>query len=200
MGYKYDFYRSPVPKGSGRQETYHARVVPSGTIEVRELAELIQSASSATVGDVMLVVEQLVEQIIFQLSRGMRVSISGLGVFELTLENRPVTSPKEIRSESIRVRSVVLRPDKDMKRALSKFTAVRSEVKNHSRSVTDAEVEGILRRYFEEHDFLTSKEFRGLCGFTESTASRRLRRLRAEEKLKATGHLRSPLYLKGDKL
>jgi predicted histone-like DNA-binding protein len=200
MGYKYDFYRSPVPKSSNRKETYHARVVSSGTVDAREIAERIHSASSATVGDVLLVMDQLVEQIIFQLSRGMRVSIPGLGVFELTLENRPVASPREIRSESIRVKSVILRPDRNMKSALSKFTAVRTEVKNHSRTVSDAEIDALLTGYFMEHEYLTSRDFRSLCRLTESTAIRRLRRLRSEGKIKATGHPRFPLYIKGDAL
>jgi len=195
MGYQYEFYRSPVPQGSEREERLHARVVPSGTIHLRGLAEVIQAGSTATVGDVMLVVGQLVEHVREQLGKGMRVHIDGLGYLELTLKCRPVQKSGEIRSESIHVKSISLRPDSEMKSALATFKAVRSKVKRHSALLSDEEIDKRLRDFFENNPFMTSRDFSALCGFTKTTAARRLQKLVAEGKLQWSGHMRSPLYM-----
>ncbi len=47
----YDFYETPQPAGSNKRKKFHARVVPTDTFTLDDLAELIHECSSLTVGE-----------------------------------------------------------------------------------------------------------------------------------------------------
>jgi predicted histone-like DNA-binding protein len=178
----------------------HARVVPTGVLTTEEITKHIAHRSTATTGDVALVLTMLVDEMKKGLTNGYRVQVEGLGIFELTLKNRPVRTPTEIRSESIRVKSVVFRPAAELKHSFRGLKPKRVEDKYHSPAYTEEAIEKRLKRYFEQNADMQSADFRSLFGFTSSTSTRRLRSLVAAGKLIKTGHVRSPLYKPGEAL
>lgn len=194
MGLIYDFYENPPKQGSDKKPKLHARVVPGHTAGIKEMSKLIQSASTLSIGDISAVLTMFREQLIYQLKEGNRVHWEGVGYFELTLSCPPIRSPKAIRAESIQVKSVVFRPEKSLKKLVKHTPLTRARRKRHSSRYSDIEIDGLLTGHFLDNPFITSSEFRCLCGLTESTATRRLRKLIADGKLKKTGHHRFPLY------
>ena len=200
MAVNYDFYRSPVPSNSGREQRLHARAVTSGTITTGEIAKLISQSSSATEGDVQLVLTQLVAETRRLLSLGFRVHIEGLGFLSLTLAAPPVQTGHEIRAESIHAKSVKLRPDKEMKQAVAGFHIAKAQVKRHSKQHTGEEIDAGLQQYFASRPSLSSANFLRLFGFTRTTGMRRLRQLVEAGKLSKSGHPSFPLYLPGENL
>jgi predicted histone-like DNA-binding protein len=200
MALNYDFYRNPVPGNSGREPRLHARAVTSGTITTGQIAESICQSSSATRGDVQLVVTQLVEETRKWLSLGYRVHIEGLGYLSVTLAAPPVRTSREIRAESIRVKSVKLRPDMEMKQALAHFSIAKAQVKRHSKPHTSEEIDAGLQQYFASHPSMSSAGFLRLFAFTRTTGMRRLRQLVESGKLIKSGHPSFPLYLPGENL
>ncbi len=194
MGAIYDFYENPPQANSTRKPRLHARIVPYRTVSTKEMANLIHHSSTLTTGDVSAVLTMFRKQLIDNLSDGNRVHWEGVGYFELTLTCPPVRSPKEIRAESIRTKSIVFRPEKSLKKVLRNIRLTRARQKRHSNRYSEIEIDGLLTGHFMDNPFLTSREFRQLCGFTQSTAARRLRKLIADGKLKKTGHKKSPLY------
>jgi predicted histone-like DNA-binding protein len=194
MSLRYDFYENPAPKDSDKRPKLHARVVTDGTMNIDELARHIHGICTLTTADIKASLIALVEVMANELASGQRIHLDGLGYFNLTLAAPPVDSPKEIRAESIQVRSVVFRPEKSFKKRFKGIPLKRSKEKKHSNRYSAIEIDGLLTGYFLNNTHITCRTFCSLCGFTESTGRRRLHQLVAEGKLRNTGYRSLPLY------
>lgn len=194
MSAKYDFYKTPDPKGNKKHTRYHARVVPNGTISTEDLAKKIHARCTVTTADVNAVLISLSEVIIEELRRGSRVYIKGLGYLQVTLQCPSIQSTNEIRAESIRFKSIAFRPEVEMKEELSKMTFERTRQKIHSAELSAEHIDQLLTDYFEENEHLTRSDFQRICGMTRTTANRRLQALLAEGKILNISRHNSPLY------
>jgi len=196
MALHYDLYENPLPPGSNRRKRLHARVVTTGTTPTDWVAKVIHDRSTLTEGDVKATLSCLTDVLVSELSQGKRVHLEGLGYFQLTLSAPAVRTPKDIRAGSVRVKSVVFRPEVELKDRFSTVRIKRVPRKNHS-AVCDAQkIDRLLERYFGEHAYITARQFQELCGLTRTTACRRLKQLVEEGKLKKTGYTRAPLYVR----
>ena len=201
MTVQYDFYKNPSPKDSKKRVRYHARVVPYGTVDTKELAQRIHSRCTVTPADVKAVLSSLSDVVIEELKDGNRIHIEGLGYLQITLECPPVQSPKEIRAESIRFKSVAFRPEAELKKSLRVSRFERVPRKNHSSGLMAGErLDALLAGYFAKHGHITRIGFQTLCGFTRTTANRRLKELREAGKIDCLGAARASIYVAGEKL
>lgn len=198
MPIRYDFYESPVPDSSERETRLHARVISTDTVDTEYLAGIIEQGTSMTVGDVKSVITSLTYQIIEHLLEGNRVYINGLGYLSLTLSCPLVSSDKEIRAESIKFKSVKFRPDVSMKSRLEGAEFKRVKVKNHSAKLSEDEIDEILRTHFKARPYISRSEFQGLCGFTRTSALRKINELIGKGKLKLGGLEYFPVYEPGE--
>jgi len=195
MGLEYDFYQNPIPKGSNRKPRLHARVATKGTTTTEQIAKAINDRSSLTTGDVKAVFDLLSSLLIQELSYSRRVHIEGLGYFQLTLDCPPVKTEKEIRAESIKVRTIVFRAEEAMKEKVRSLPVRRVKYKNKSKKYSDIEIDGLLTSHFMDHEYITPWDFRRICGLTASTGSRRLKKLVDDGKLYRLEHRRSSIYM-----
>ena len=200
MTAKYDFYKNPTPKGSTRRPRYHARVVTDGTTDSETLAKRVHARCTVTPADVKAVLSSLSDVIVDELQSGNRVYIEGLGYLQITLECPPIQSPGEVRAESIRFKSVTFRPEERLKKRLRATRFERVSHKHHSKELSADRVEELLASYFVSHSYLTRRAFQSLCGFTRSTANRRLKELREAGKLAFLGAARASMYVPGENL
>lgn len=191
MGLNYDFYKNPSPKDQPRKTRLHARVVPTGTMNTDTIAKLIHETTSMSTGDVKGVLTALTELMARELSYGYRIHLEGLGYFQLTLSCPPVRTPKEIRAESIRAKSVVYRADAEMKKHFKSIRCTRIREKNHSHEFSEIEIDGILTTHFLDNQYITCRQFQRLCGLTTSTAYRRFKQLITANKLQRSTLQRS---------
>ncbi|MDR1879962.1 MAG: HU family DNA-binding protein [Tannerellaceae bacterium] len=194
MPLEYDFYENPAPEGSGREKRLHARAITRSTMNTDEIAEQIHEMSTLTTSDVKGVLVSLVGLMEKELASGRRIHIEGLGFFQLTLSCPPVSSEKEIRAESINVKSIVFRPEAGFKDHFRAVSLVRAKQKSHSKRHSEAEIDHLLTRYFAENEFLSSARFQMLFGLTKSTSARRIQQLLAAGKLRKVGLSGHPLY------
>ncbi len=183
MGLNYDFYKNPLVKGEKKQKL-HARVVPTGTLETDAIAQLIHDTTSMSTGDVKGILTALTELMSKEMGYGYRIHLEGLGFFQLTLSCPPISNPKEIRAESIRVKSIVYRPDAEMKRKFKATRCTRIREKRHSKNYSAIQIDNILTSHFRENDYITNREFQRICSLTPSTSYSRIRQLMADGKLK----------------
>ncbi len=197
MGIQYDFYQNPPQEGDEAKPKLHARVKPAGTVGMEEVCELIHHFSSLSTADMKGAIDALANILELKLTAGYRVHLEGLGTFGLTLTCPPVDKPNEIRAESVKVKSVVFRPEKAFVKRVKGSAMVRVRDKNHTRSQADEEMDAHLDAWFAKQPTLTGKQFCGLCGFTRTTGHRRLKQLLADGRLRATGHWKAPLYVPG---
>lgn len=194
MAVNYDFYQNPIPPGSKRKPRLHARVVSKKTVTTKEMASEIQDGTTMSEADVIGVITALNKTLLHHLRNGEKVHIEGLGYLELTLSCPPVRYPNQIRAESIKLKSIAFRPDRELKDNLRTLTFVRAKDKRHSRTLTPEEIDQRLTRYFATRESITREGFEKLCGLIRSTAWRRIRDLVKEGKLKKEGPNRYPSY------
>ena len=71
----------------------------------------------------------------------------------------------------------------------------RSKLRRHSASRSNDEIDKLLTSYFSNNPVLTRGDFQGLCNFTSTTASRHIKRLKEEKKLKNINSYYNPIYV-----
>lgn len=199
MTIKYDLYEIPV-NGEEDEESVklYPRVLTKGTIDTERLAKRIEESTSMTVGDVLSVLSSLGYLVSDYLAEGYQIYIEGLGYFRISATSPLVSSPKEIRAESIKFKTIKFRPEQSVKKKLARVKFIRSEIKNHSVKLSDEAIEEILTDYFSSHSYITRAEFQNECGFTKTTALKKLNNLIRKKKLKKTGLYSFPIYEPGE--
>ena len=81
--------------GTQRSGKWYARMVPTGTINTRQLAEIIQRNCTVKRSDVMAVIEEMVEVMKDQMQDSKRVKLDGFGSFKIGINCRGALSAKE---------------------------------------------------------------------------------------------------------
>lgn len=95
----------------------YATSVNAGKIDTRMIAKTLSQKSSLTTGDVMNVLENLMEEILRWLSQDYSVSLGELGTFRLSLSSQGVKEQKEFNTRTIK-KKVVFLPSKSFKSEL----------------------------------------------------------------------------------
>ena len=193
MAASYDFFRTPQSKGETKVR-YHARSVVTGKMSTRELIHEIASRSAykeAIVAGVFIELEEVLQEM---LAEGKSVQLDGVGAFRISAKSPSVRDRHEIRAESIEFKGVVYKADKKLLKKLSGTKFLRTKYSHCSNEISEIEIDGLLTSYFQEHDYITTKEMEILCGLSNTTALRRLKSRVKEGKLSHPGHLRAPFY------
>ncbi|NLI37153.1 MAG: hypothetical protein GX416_11685 [Bacteroidales bacterium] len=174
---KYDVYKTPSPREE-EPDHFHARAVSKGVITYAQLKTDLEYASSATPGDVSLIMDGIVSQIKRHLSEGESVQLGDLGTFSVGISGPNAIKRKAINATNLEVTDVYFRPRKKLIRDINrkaKFESTR--LKHHSIEYSDIEIEALLTDFFKDHSFIARREFESLCGLTRPTAVRRLKML-----------------------
>lgn len=196
MAIRFELYKSPRPKDAEDQELYHARVVNFQHIDSDYLAKEIQQATSLTEGDVKAVLESLSQFMGARLREGERVHLDGIGYFQVKLNSKePITSPK-LKANQMKLKAnISFKADKKLKSSMSVVHVERTKAKLHSASQSNESIDKLLTEYFRNNQILTRADFQRLCGFTTTTASRQIKRLKEEKKLHNINTYYSPVYV-----
>lgn len=112
----YRFVQKANPLDQEHKQRY-ATSVNAGKIDTRMIAKTLAQKSSLTMGDVMNVLENLLEEIPRWLSQGYSVSLWELGTFRLSLSSQGVKEQKEFNTRTIK-KKVVFLPSKSFKSEL----------------------------------------------------------------------------------
>lgn len=191
----FDFYASPSDPEKEEKEKYHARVVRSHTVDINDIVNNISKRCTLSKGDIRAVLDELGDELVYNLCEGDRVCLPGIGYFYLSLSAPKDADPKTTRSQSIGIKAVEFRADSILKNSLeNRARFERSDIKVHSSRLNIYEIDALLVDYFYENDFLTRTRFERLCGFTKTTAQRHLQRLLDEGRLVNVNTLHNPIY------
>ena len=174
---QYDVYKSPSSKEE-EPDRYHARAVSKGVITYDQLKNDLEYASSATPGDVSLIMDGIVSQIKRHLGEGESVQLGDLGTFSVGISGPKTTKRKAINATNLEVTDVYFRPRKKLIRDINRVAKFEStRLKHHSIEYSDIEIEALLTDFFKDHAYITRREFESLCGLTRPTAMRRIKEL-----------------------
>lgn len=191
----FDFYVSPSDSGKGEKEKYHARVVRSHTVQIDDIVNNISKRCTLSKGDIRAVLDELGDELVYNLCEGDRIYLPGIGYFYLSLSDPKDANPKTTRSQNIGIKAVEFRADSILKKGLENHAKLeRSDIKVHSPRLDSYEIDILLEDYFHKNEFLTRIKFEKLCGFTKTTAQRHLQRLLNEGRLVNVNTRHNPIY------
>lgn len=191
----FDFYVSPSDSGKGEKEKYHARMVRSHTVQIDDIVNNISKRCTLSKGDIRAVLDELGDELVYNLCEGDRIYLPGIGYFYLSLSAPKDANPKTTRSQNIGIKAVEFRADSILKKGLENHAKLeRSDIKVHSPRLDSYEIDILLEDYFHKNEFLTRIKFEKLCGFTKTTAQRHLQRLLNEGRLVNVNTRHNPIY------
>ena len=196
MPISYDFYENP--KSNSEEETsYHLRAISMGTVSTRDIAKRIQNETSLTRSDVMACLAALSHCMTSSFAEGHRVHLEGIGYFQIALQAPEGWDSTQRKVRGVRVKGVRFRADSLLNDQVQGLSVVRCSEhhSSHSSKRTSADRERLLRSYFSEHDYITSREFAALCGLVTSTARRCLACLCQENKIRNIGTRNMRIYI-----
>ena len=90
--------------------------------QVYELCDLISAQSTASSGDVKLILDELVNVMRRNLGKGEVVKVGELGSFQLQFGSTGTLTEKEFSHALIKSRRIVFRPGKLLKDAIKNYT------------------------------------------------------------------------------
>lgn len=195
MAVQFELYKTPMPEEKKNKVRYHARPVSFETVDTEKLAYRIHNRSSLRVSDVQSVLEELKYEVAQCLLEGKKVHVEGLGFFQVTLSCvEEIHNPKDKRVHRVKLKAIKFKADKELKGELCHMEFYRSKIRPHSATLSEVEIDMKLTEYFEENQIITRKDFQYLCGMTQITAYRHIKRLIAEKKLQNKGTRHQPIY------
>ena len=128
--------------------------------------------------------------------KGCTLEVDGIGYFQIKLNSKePITSPKQKANQMKLKANISFKADAKLKRSVSVVHMERSKLRRHSASRSNDEIDKLLTSYFSNNPVLTRGDFQGLCNFTSTTASRHIKRLKEEKKLKNINSYYNPIYV-----
>lgn len=197
MAIQFEFYKNPQPEKEGEEPSYHPRVVNFHHVTTQKLAREIHMATTFGTAEVEAILMELSRCMGNHLCEGERVHLDGIGYFQITLQATEPIHSLTTRANKVRLKSINFQADKGLKSTCMTSHVKRSKYKPHSATLTEEEIDIILKDYFATHTVLTRTNMQSICCFTQSMASRHIRRLKALGKLENIGKLTQPIYIPG---
>ena len=197
MAIQIDWYENPKPsEQQGEEKTLHPRLRLNGKVTTAQLRARIQNYCTLTETDVSAVLDALSHIMGEELADGKQVHLDGIGFFRpRVVSTEPVTENTKRKSTKVKLKGIIYKADQTLMNEVGNVKVQHTKFTFHSEKLTEEEIDRLLTEHFTTHEFLQRKSFQYLCGMTQSTASRHLRRLCEEGKLKNAGLPKQPIYM-----
>lgn len=115
---KYKLVQKANPQNREKKKWY-ANSVNQGSVSQHKMAQIIASKSSLTQGDVLNVIQNLLEEMPKILMDGKSINLEGLGSFRLTIASEGTETEKDFSTSSIKGVKVVFTPSMQIKKEIS---------------------------------------------------------------------------------
>ena len=100
--------------GTKRSGKWYARMVPTGMINTRQLAEIMQRNCTVKKADILAVLDELVETMRDQMQDSKRVKLDGFGSFKIGVSCKGARSAKAFTvTDNIKGLHVVFTPERN---------------------------------------------------------------------------------------
>lgn len=115
--------RKDMRKGAEADaKLYYANAKAAGAVGIQELCDLIAEGSTASAGDVKLILDELIRVMRRSLGKGEVVQVGELGNFQLQFGSTGTLTEKEFNSALIKSKRILFRPGKQLRDAISNYT------------------------------------------------------------------------------
>ena len=195
MAIQFEFYKNPQPVKEGEKPGYHPRIVNFQHVTTSKLATEIHMATTFGKAEVEAILMELSRCMGNHLCEGERVHLDGIGYCQITLQATEPFHSLTTRADKVKLKSINYQADKSLKNSCITAHLQRSKYKPHSASLSEEEIDKKLTEYFATNAVLTRSHMQSLCQFTQSMASRQLRRLKAQGSIRNIGKPTQPIYV-----
>lgn len=124
---KYRLIQKANPLEPEGRRKWYASPVKAGTINNYQLSKGIAAKSSLSRGDVMNVIENMVDEIPRYLTEGYSVNLNNFGTLRLSLSSEGVNDPESFTAGHIKNMRVVFTPSPEFKETLQKMHFEKTE-------------------------------------------------------------------------
>ncbi|WP_455639024.1 HU family DNA-binding protein [Parabacteroides sp.] len=115
--------RKDLRKGAEEgSKLYYANAKAAGVCDMYELCDLISLSSTASAGDVRLILDQLIEVMKRSLGKGEVVQVGELGNFQLQFGSTGTATKKEFNQALIKSKRIVFRPGKTLRESIKNYS------------------------------------------------------------------------------
>ncbi|MDR1006055.1 MAG: HU family DNA-binding protein [Bacteroidales bacterium] len=101
-------------KDAQTQEKFYATGILSGNTDTKEVAKLIQEATSLNQADVYGALKALSQVLCGRLKEGKSVKLDGIGTFSLSLTSKPASTAANVPHKSIKVSKICFKADRSL--------------------------------------------------------------------------------------
>jgi len=115
---KYKLIQKPNPLEPEADRKWYASPIKAGTINNYQLSKQIAGHSSITRGDVVNVIENIIDEIPKYLMEGYSVNLENFGTMRLSFSSEGVDTPEKFTSDHIKGVRVVFTLSPEFKRSL----------------------------------------------------------------------------------
>lgn len=197
MSAYYDLYESPCPNNQKRKEeapVLHARPVGGRTHTTEEILQIISQECTLTEADLKAAMAALSDCIVRYLSNGDRVQLDGIGNFSVSLNCKPVTEAKEVRSQDVSFKQVNVLPAPELARKLKTMKLYRTPSSTQKHKMEEEKRMLLLNLALDKEAFITRGSYRRLTGISEYAAIKELERLVADGLLACKSTRKNKFY------
>lgn len=118
---------------------YYAQSLSNGTVEFADVCENIAKISTASTGDVKLVLDGLVYEIKRAMKAGQIVQIEGLGNFQATVSSTGAETEEGFQASQVKTPKITFRASKELKQAAGNVSIQKTGTPVASSSTDDEE-------------------------------------------------------------
>lgn len=176
--------RCYLRSGSSKASVQGIRVdvMSSQKTTLKDMADSISYANSATPSDVIAVWDAMEREIIRALENGRRIALGNLGTLRLEVGTKSGKSTaKSITSTDIEAKGITFQPSKQLTQVLADLAFECDGIVGHP--LSDLRAEEALAGYFAKRQYISVRNYAELCHCSASTARRRIAALVAEGRL-----------------
>ena len=115
--------RRDMSKGAGPDDKlYYAQSVSNGSVDFNTVCENIAKISTASTGDVKVVLDGLIYEIKRAMKSGQIVQIVGLGSFQAIVSSSGSTTQEDFQASQVKTPKIVFRASKDLRQTAMNLT------------------------------------------------------------------------------
>lgn len=197
----YDLFENPPAPNAEEQLSLHARIVSKGTVDKEEFLDRVHKFTGISRGLLSGAMEAFANEARDLLADGWSVEIGDLGFLSTSLQCPSVSDKKEIRANSVKLKSINFRASRYFKKEVGhNMRLKRDESSTQSQKSSISREVCILRlnKHLENHPFISRTQYCRLTGRNRNRAIEELNAFVEENKIQRYGAGKLTVYIKGE--
>ena len=199
MSALYDLFENPPAKEGEKQPVLHARIVSKGTIGKNEFLDRVHKFTGISRSLLTGAMESFYNEARDLLADGWNVEMGNFGYFSTSLQCPPIGCKTEIRSPSIKMKSVNFRASKQCKKEIRNNMRLKrgeSPTRPKPNSISRETCFTRIEEYLHTHLFISRTDYCLLTGRNKKVAINELNSFIEENRLRKEGVGKLTIYIK----